>query len=113
MLSNIIEIMDYGFTAKIEGEFDEVANGKLQWNDMLEEFYGPFKKDVDNTIENAERVKGERILGADPESGKPDRFRVFAGSRPLGRNMTSPAFTGKACKLSATVPSAMRCSNSA
>ncbi len=64
-------IMDYGFTAKIEGEFDEVANGKLKWNDMLEEFYGPFKKDVDNTIENAERVKGERILGNDPESGKP------------------------------------------
>ncbi len=64
-------IMDYGFTAKIEGEFDEVANGKLKWNDMLDEFYGPFKKDVDNTIENAERVKGERVLGTDPESGKP------------------------------------------
>ncbi len=64
-------IMDYGFTAKIEGEFDEVANGKLQWNEMIEEFYGPFKKDVDNTIENAERVKGERVLGADPKSGKP------------------------------------------
>ncbi len=64
-------IMDYGFTAKIEGEFDEVANGKLRWNEMLEEFYGPFKKDVDNTIENAERVKGERLLGNDPESGKP------------------------------------------
>jgi len=64
-------IMDYGFTAKIEGEFDEVANGKLQWNEMIDEFYGPFKKDVDNTIENAERVKGERVLGTDPESGKP------------------------------------------
>ncbi|MEO7540295.1 MAG: type I DNA topoisomerase [Pyrinomonadaceae bacterium] len=64
-------IMDYGFTARIEKEFDDVADGKLQWNDMLEEFYGPFKKDVDNTIENAERVKGERMLGTDPESGKP------------------------------------------
>ncbi len=64
-------IMDYGFTAKIEKEFDDVADGKLQWNDMLEEFYGPFKKDVDNTIENAERVKGERVLGTDPETGKP------------------------------------------
>ena len=64
-------IMDYGFTAKIEGEFDEVANGKLKWNEMIDEFYGPFKKDVDNTIENAERVKGERVLGTDPESGKP------------------------------------------
>ncbi len=65
------DIMDYGFTAKIEKEFDDVADGKLQWNDMLEEFYGPFKKDVDSTLENAERVKGERVLGTDPESGKP------------------------------------------
>ncbi|MEQ1605995.1 MAG: type I DNA topoisomerase [Pyrinomonadaceae bacterium] len=64
-------IMDYGFTAKIEQEFDEVAGGKLEWNVMLEEFYGPFKKDVDRTIESAERVKAERILGVDPESGKP------------------------------------------
>ena len=65
------DIMDYGFTAKIEEEFDEVAEGKLKWNEMIEEFYGPFKKDVDKTIETAERVKGERILGTDPESGKP------------------------------------------
>jgi len=65
------DIMDYGFTAKIEKEFDDVADGKLEWNDMLEEFYGPFKKDVDKTIETAERVRGERILGTDPETGKP------------------------------------------
>lgn len=65
------DIMDYGFTAKIEEEFDEVARGKLQWNEMIDEFYGPFKKHVDNTIETAERVKGERLLGTDPESGKP------------------------------------------
>jgi DNA topoisomerase-1 len=65
------DIMDYGFTAKIEEEFDEVASGKLKWNEMIEEFYGPFKRDVANTIENAERVKGERVLGTDPESGKP------------------------------------------
>lgn len=64
-------IMDYGFTAKIEEEFDEVADGKLEWNKMLDEFYGPFKRDVDNTIESAERVKAERELGIDPESGKP------------------------------------------
>ena len=64
-------IMDYGFTARIEEEFDEVADGKLQWNDMIDEFYKPFKKEVDNTLETAERVKGERVLGTDPESGKP------------------------------------------
>lgn len=70
------DIMDYGFTAKIEEEFDEVANGKLKWNEMIEEFYGPFKKDVENTIENAERVKGERVLGTDPDSGKPVVARI-------------------------------------
>lgn len=65
------DIMDYGFTARIEEEFDEVAQGKLKWNRMLKDFYTPFKKDVENTIENAERIKGERELGADPTTGKP------------------------------------------
>ncbi|MBL7743727.1 MAG: type I DNA topoisomerase [Chitinophagaceae bacterium] len=65
------DIMDYGFTARIEEEFDEVAEGKMKWNDMIDDFYSPFKKDVEKTIETAERIKGERMLGEDPESGKP------------------------------------------
>lgn len=65
------DIMDYSFTARIEEEFDEVAEGKMKWNKMIDSFYNPFKKDVDNTIETAERIKGERELGVDPESGKP------------------------------------------
>jgi DNA topoisomerase-1 len=65
------DIMDYSFTARIEEEFDEVAEGKMKWNKMIDDFYLPFKKDVENTIENAERIKGERVLGSDPESGKP------------------------------------------
>ncbi|MBN9385031.1 MAG: type I DNA topoisomerase [Chitinophagaceae bacterium] len=64
------DIMDYHFTARIEEEFDEVAQGKIQWNKMIDDFYNPFKKDVDNTIEKAERIKGERELGTDPASGK-------------------------------------------
>jgi len=64
------DIMDYHFTARIEAEFDEVANGKLEWNNMIDEFYLPFKKDVDNTIEKAERISGERELGTDPATGK-------------------------------------------
>ncbi|HWR32223.1 MAG TPA: type I DNA topoisomerase [Chitinophagaceae bacterium] len=65
------DIMDYGFTARIEEEFDEVAEGKMKWNSMIKDFYNPFKKDVDKTIEVAERATGERELGIDPESGKP------------------------------------------
>jgi DNA topoisomerase I len=64
-------IMDYNFTARIEEEFDEVANGKMRWNKMIDDFYNPFKKDVDNTIETAQRISGERDLGTDPQSGKP------------------------------------------
>jgi DNA topoisomerase-1 len=65
------DIMDYSFTARIEEEFDEVAEGKMKWNKMIDDFYNPFKKDVEKTIETAERVKGERELGIDPISGKP------------------------------------------
>src|SRR5579859_712026 len=48
------DIMDYHFTARIEEEFDEVAQGKMLWSKMIDDFYNPFKKDVENTIENAE-----------------------------------------------------------
>lgn len=64
-------VMDYGFTAKIEEEFDEIANGKVKWNKMLHDFYDPFHQNVEETLEKAERVKGERPLGQDPATGKP------------------------------------------
>jgi DNA topoisomerase-1 len=64
------DIMDYHFTARIEEEFDEVAQGKMVWSKMIDDFYNPFKKDVENTIENAERIRGERELGVDLPSGK-------------------------------------------
>ena len=68
------KVMDYSFTANIEEEFDKIAEGKLQWNSMVGEFYKPFHYSVEHTLENAERAKGERELGTDPASGKP----VFA-----------------------------------
>jgi DNA topoisomerase-1 len=64
------KIMDYGFTAKIEENFDEIAEGKIQWNKMIRNFYEPFHENIEHTLENAERAKGERELGIDPESGK-------------------------------------------
>jgi DNA topoisomerase-1 len=67
---NFPKVMDFGFTAKIEGEFDEIALGKLKWSKMLEEFYNPFHETIEFTLENAERAKGERELGFDPVSGK-------------------------------------------
>ncbi len=65
------KVMDYSFTANIEEEFDKIAEGDLQWNKMVGHFYKPFHESVEHTLENAERAKGERELGTDPESGKP------------------------------------------
>ena len=62
--------MDYGFTAKIENEFDEIASGKQTWTKMLDDFYPPFKTDIANTMETAQRAKGERELGTDEATGK-------------------------------------------
>lgn len=55
--------MDYNFTAKVELEFDDIADGKVQWQDMLESFYRPFHKTVETTEEKSERASGERLLG--------------------------------------------------
>ena len=64
------KVMDYRFTANIEKEFDEIADGKMQWGKMVEDFYTPFHTGVAHTLETAERAVGERILGVD-ESDKP------------------------------------------
>lgn len=63
-------VMDYSFTANIEEEFDKVAEGDLQWNKMVSDFYGPFHHSVQHALDTAERAKGERELGVDPSSGK-------------------------------------------
>jgi DNA topoisomerase I len=63
------KIMNYSFTAKIEDELDEIAEGKLESHKMLDTVYQPFHKSVKTTFDEAERVTGERILGVDPVSG--------------------------------------------
>ncbi len=63
-------IVDFNFTANVEKEFDEIAQGLKDWTKMLHSFYGPFHKEVENTLETAERATGERLLGLDPVTGK-------------------------------------------
>lgn len=65
------QILDYGFTASVEQQFDNISIGEIDWPEMIREFYDPFSKTLKETEENAQRVKGERLLGTDPESGKP------------------------------------------
>jgi DNA topoisomerase-1 len=64
------KVMDFGFTARIEEEFDQIAEGKISWSKMIDGFYKPFHETIEHTLENAERAKGERELGIDPETGK-------------------------------------------
>lgn len=70
------QILDYAFTANVEQEFDEIAEGKMQWQEMLKKFYKPFHENVASTIENAARQTGERELGVDPKTGKPVIVRI-------------------------------------
>jgi DNA topoisomerase I len=70
------KVMDYSFTANIEEEFDEIAEGKMKWNTMVSDFYGPFHSGVEHTLETAERAVGERLLGVDEVTGKPITARM-------------------------------------
>ena len=82
------QIMDYGFTASVEEEFDKIASGQLVWNKMIEKFYGPFHIGVTKTSETAERQNAERLLGNDPESGMPVYVKVgrFGPFAQIGEN---------------------------
>lgn len=70
------KIMDYRFTAKVEVEFDEVADGTRVWSEVIDEFYKPFHENVENALEVSERTNGERILGDDPKTGKPISVKI-------------------------------------
>ena len=69
-------IVDFNFTAKVEKEFDEIAQGLKNWTEMLRTFYNPFHLEVETTLQNANRASGERELGYDPESGKKISVRI-------------------------------------
>jgi DNA topoisomerase-1 len=76
LIDHFRDILDYNFTARVEEEFDEVAEGKLSWRKMLEQFYKPFHKTVEKTAETSERASGEKILGTDPKTGKVVLVRI-------------------------------------
>lgn len=70
-------IMDYNFTAKIEEDFDKIAEGKEKWNDEIGRFYGHFHPDVEKVSKlRLERKVGERELGTDPKTGKPVSVKI-------------------------------------
>ena len=69
-------VMDYDFTARVEANFDEIAEGKIEWTSMIDEFYQKFHATVEDVQENADRASGEREIGVDPSSGKVIHARI-------------------------------------
>ena len=70
------DIMNYNFTARVEKEFDEIAVGNMDWTKMIERFYEPFHERINTTAETSEKSKGEKLLGTDPETGKPVYVKI-------------------------------------
>jgi len=84
------DILNYNFTATVEKEFDEIAEGKIEWAKMIEQFYKPFHKDVEKTLVESDYSKGEKVLGTDPKTGKPVSVRIgrFGPIAQIGENNT-------------------------
>lgn len=70
LLEHFDEIMDYNFTATVEKDFDDIADGKKEWRKVIDRFYVPFHKNIRQTQQTSQRTTGSRLLGTDPKSGK-------------------------------------------
>jgi DNA topoisomerase-1 len=77
------KIMDYGFTAQIEQQFDDIAEGKKEWTQTIDQFYRPFHEEVEKTLKQAGRYSGERILGKDPKTGRTVLVRMSSLGKPV------------------------------
>lgn len=88
LINHFSEIMDYHFTASVEKEFDEIAEGNRVWNKMIDEFYSPFLKQIKLTDASAEIGNGRRVLGIDPASGNEISVRIgrFGPMAQIGEN---------------------------
>ena len=76
LVNHFEHILDYNFTAKVESDFDDIAEGKEDWTKMMKSFYKDFHPQVKDVTENADRESGERVLGTDPKTGKQVSVRL-------------------------------------
>lgn len=76
LVGHFATILDYNFTAQVEQDFDEIAEGREDWQKIMKEFYSDFHPNVIDVEENADRASGERILGVDPKTGRPVAARL-------------------------------------
>ena len=84
------QIMDYNFTASVEENLDEIAEGKQIWYEVIDRFYRPFHELIGTVLKNSEKTRGERVLGADPESGKQVSVKIgrFGPIAQLGESLS-------------------------
>ena len=98
LMQYFMDILDYNFTADVEKEFDRIANGQKEWNEMLEAFYGPFHDKIKDTLETSKKFSGEKLLGEDPKTGKNVYVKIgkFGPMVQLGDTSTEekPRFAG-------------------
>ena len=88
-------IIDYNFTAKVENEFDDVAEGTLEWTESIDKFYTTFHPNVESVSKlRLDRKVCELLLGNDPKSGKPVSVKItrFAPAVQLGNAGDKPRF---------------------
>ena len=71
LVENFKQVLDFGFTADVEKQFDEIAEGHKKWSAMIDDFYKPFHLTIETTTKESKKVTGERLLGEDPTTGKP------------------------------------------
>ena len=76
LVNHFEHILDYNFTAKVEEDFDDIADGKADWSKIMKEFYEDFHPQVEHVQENADRESGERVLGVDPKTGRQVSVRL-------------------------------------
>ena len=86
LVDNFDKILDYNFTASVEKEFDDIAEGLMKWTEMIKKFYNPFHEKVEDTLEHGERQSGERVLG-ETENGEDVLVRIgrFGPMAQIGR----------------------------
>jgi len=91
LMEYFTDIVNYNFTAQVEEKFDEIAEGKLEWTKMIDEFYKPFHDNVTKTEKESDYSKGERVLGTDPATGKTVSVRIgrYGPVVQLGSNDSS------------------------
>ena len=70
LVKNFPNVLDYKFTANVEEDFDKIAEGEIQWNGIISEFYSPFHENVQSTLSNREYSNVNRELGVDPKDGQ-------------------------------------------